>query len=79
MGRWWYLQWILEVVKIETPARKMKDGTEVKEQPMKHRITSKGTKATLDILECSTADAGQYALIVSNKKGDSKSAFSLNV
>merc|ERR1739838_577163 len=47
----------------------MKDGKEVKEQPMKHRITSKGTKATLDILECSTADAGQYALIVSNKKG----------
>lgn len=57
----------------------MKDGKEVKEQPMKHRITAKGTKVTLDILECSTADAGQYALIVSNKKGDSKSAFSLNV
>merc|ERR1719419_695258 len=57
----------------------MKDGKEVKEQPMKHRITSKGSKVTLDILECSTADAGQYALIVSNKKGDSKSAFSLNV
>merc|ERR1712228_587697 len=46
---------------------------------MKDGITSKGSKVTLDILECSTADAGQYALIVSNKKGDSKSAFSLNV
>jgi len=57
----------------------MKDGKEVKEQPMKHRITSSGTKVSLDILECGTADAGQYALIVSNKKGDSKSAFSLNV
>lgn len=33
MGRWWYLQWILEVVKIEMPARKMKDGTEVKQPP----------------------------------------------
>jgi len=57
----------------------MKDGKEVKDTPMKYRITSKGTKVGLDILECSTADAGQYALIVTNKKGDSKAAFSLNV
>jgi len=57
----------------------MKDGKEVKEQPMKHRITAKGNKVGLDILECSTADAGQYALIVTNKKGDSKAAFSLNL
>ena len=57
----------------------MRDGKEVKEQPMKHRITSKGNKVCLDILECGTSDAGQYALIVTNKKGDSKAAFSLNV
>jgi len=57
----------------------MKDGKEVKELPMKYRLTSKAGKVGLDILECSTADAGQYALIVTNKQGDSKAAFSLNV
>jgi len=57
----------------------MKDGKEVKEQPMKHRITSSGNKVGLDILECGVGDAGQYALIVTNKKGDSKAAFSLNI
>ena len=57
----------------------MKDGKEVKEQPMKHRITSTGNKVGLDILECGVGDAGQYALIVTNKKGDSKAAFSLNI
>ena len=43
------------------------------------RITNKGTKLGLDILECCVADAGQYALIVTNKKGESKAAFSLNI
>jgi hypothetical protein len=57
----------------------MKDGTEVKEQPMKHRITASGNKVCLDVMECATGDAGQYALIVTNKKGESKAAFSLNV
>jgi len=57
----------------------MKDGREIKEQGMKYRMTVKGTKLTLDILECSLTDAGQYALIVTNKKGESKAAFSLNV
>jgi len=57
----------------------MKDGKEVKEQPMKHRVSSQGSKFTLDIMECSPADAGQYALIVANKKGESKAAFSLNI
>lgn len=57
----------------------MKDGREIKEQGMKYRMTSKGTKLTLDILECSVTDAGQYALIVTSKKGESKAAFSLNV
>ena len=45
---------------------------------MKYRLTSSGTKLGLDILEVGSADAGQYALIVTNKKGDSKAAFSLN-
>jgi len=57
----------------------MKDGKEIKEQGMKYRMTAKGTKLTLDILECSATDAGQYALIVTSKKGESKAAFSLNV
>merc|ERR1711973_495100 len=57
----------------------MKDGREIKEQGMKYRMTTKGTKLTLDILECSVTDAGQYALIVTSKKGESKAAFSLNV
>lgn len=56
-----------------------KDGRELKEQAMKYRMTAKGAQLGLDILECSTADAGQYAVIVSNKKGDSKAAFSLNI
>jgi len=57
----------------------MKDGRELKELPMKYRMTSKGGKVGLDILEVSTSDAGQYALITSNKQGEAKAAFSLNV
>lgn len=57
----------------------MKDGKEIKETPMKYKITTTGAKMSLDIMECSPADAGQYALIVSNKKGESKSAFSINI
>jgi hypothetical protein len=56
-----------------------KDGREIREQGMKYRMTAKGNKVGLDILECSTADAGQYAVTVTNKKGESKAAFSLNV
>merc|ERR1719297_638376 len=52
----------------------MKDGREVKEQPMKFRVTQSGNKVGLDILEVCAGDAGQYALIVANKKGDSKAA-----
>merc|ERR1712106_401401 len=57
----------------------MKDGKELKEQQMKYRISGQGNKISLDIMECSTADVGQYALIVANKKGESKPAFSLNI
>ncbi len=56
-----------------------KDGREIREQAMKYRMTAKGNKLGLDILECSTADAGQYAVLVTNKKGEAKAAFSLNV
>ena len=37
------------------------------------------SQVCLDVMECTTGDAGQYALIVTNKKGESKAAFSLNV
>jgi hypothetical protein len=57
----------------------MKDGKEMKEQTMKYRMRSQGGKLGLDILECGQADAGQYALIVTNNKGEAKAAFSLNV
>jgi len=57
----------------------MKDGKELKEQPMKYRISSQGNKLSLDIMECASTDIGQYALIVANKKGESKAAFSLNI
>ena len=56
-----------------------KDGREIREQAMKYRMTAKGNKVGLDILECSTSDAGQYAVVVTNKKGEAKAAFSLNV
>lgn len=57
----------------------MKDGKEMKEQSMKYRMRNQGGKIGLDILECSAADAGQYALITTNSKGEAKAAFSLNV
>jgi len=57
----------------------MKDGRELKETPMKLRLAATGAKMTLDIMEVASADFGQYALIVSGKKGESKAAFSLNV
>jgi Immunoglobulin I-set domain len=59
--------------------RWMKDGRELREQAMKYRMTAKGPRLGLDILECSSADAGQYAVVVSSKKGEAKAAFSLNV
>lgn len=57
----------------------MKDGKEMKEMPMKYKITTTGTKLSLDMMECSPSDSGQYALIVANKKGESKAAFSVNI
>ena len=47
--------------------------------PKEVTLTSKGNKVCLDIMECSTADAGQYAVIVAGDKGENKAAFSLNV
>ena len=42
-------------------------------------IDHHNAQVCLDVMECTTGDAGQYALIVTNKKGESKAAFSLNV
>ena len=57
----------------------MKDGKELKEIPLKIKIGVEKNKLTLDVMDCSPADAGQYAVIVENDKGESKAAFSLNV
>lgn len=57
----------------------MKDGKVVKEVAMKVRMGAKGKSLTLDVMECGVADAGQYAVIVTGEKGESKAAFSLNV
>ena len=57
----------------------MKDGREMAEIPMKVKMTANKAKLSLDIMDCGPNDAGQYALIVVNDKGETKSAFSLNV
>ena len=57
----------------------MKDGKEVKEQPMKIKLTCKKTIISLNISNGAASDMGQYACIISNSKGEVKSAFSLNV
>lgn len=57
----------------------MKDGKEMKEMPMKYKISSTGAKLSLDMMECSSSDVGQYALIVANMKGEAKAAFSVNI
>lgn len=57
----------------------MKDGKELKEQPMKIKFSCNKTLVSLNISDSGAGDAGQYACIVSNSKGDVKSAFSLNV
>jgi len=57
----------------------MKDGKQLRETPMKVRVTAAKGKLTLDVMECGASDAGQYAIIVSTEKGEVKAAFSLNV
>lgn len=57
----------------------MKDGKVLKEQPMKVRLSCKKTIISLDLSDCGAGDAGQYACIVSNSKGEVKAAFSVNV
>ena len=44
-----------------------------------HNTDPDNAQVCLDVMECTTGDAGQYALIITNKKGESKAAFSLNV
>ena len=57
----------------------MKDGKELKEQPMKIKFSCNKTIVSLNISDSGAGDAGQYACIISNNKGDVKAAFSLNV
>jgi len=57
----------------------MKDGKELKEQPMKIKLSCNKTLVSLNISDSGPGDAGQYACIVSNNKGEVKAAFSLNV
>ncbi|CAB4063295.1 unnamed protein product [Lepeophtheirus salmonis] len=70
------------VVEFESPPTTVswtKDGKQLKEIPLKNRMTINKNVACLDIMECSDGDNGQYAIIATNKKGDTKAAFSLNV
>ena len=57
----------------------MKDGKVLNEQAMKVKLNIKKTIISLDLSDCGSGDAGQYACIVANNKGEVKSAFSLNV
>lgn len=58
----------------------MKDGKEVRELPMKVKLTHDKRVIGLDVLDCGVADAGQYCVILEGEKGDEvKAAFSLNV
>ena len=57
----------------------MKDGKVLSEVPMKLKLNQNKALLSLDIKDCSEADAGQYAVIASNPKGEVKAAFSLNV
>jgi len=57
----------------------MKDGKILSEAPLKIKINQNKALLSLDIKDCSEADAGQYAVIAASSKGDAKSAFSLNV
>ncbi len=57
----------------------MKDGKVLKDAPTKVKMTAAKTRLTLDVLNCSQTDSGQYAVIVVGEKGEAKAAFSLNV
>ncbi len=58
----------------------MKDGKELKELPMKMKLTTNKARLGLDVMECGVSDAGVYAVIVTDDKGgENKAAFSLNV
>lgn len=57
----------------------LKDGKQINEQAGKFRTSKTGNRITLEISNCSQSDSGQYAVIATNKKGDTKAAFSVNV
>ena len=57
----------------------MKDGKVMSEVPLKIKINQTKALLSLDIKDCGEGDAGQYAIIATNSKGEAKAAFSLNV
>jgi len=59
----------------------MKDGKVLAEAPLKVKMNqNKATGLlTLDVKDAGEGDAGQYAVIAANSKGEAKAAFSLNV
>jgi hypothetical protein len=68
-----------ELDKLAESVTWMKDGKPITEQAGKFRISKSGNKISFEISNCSQADSGQYAIIVANKKGENKAAFSVNV
>ena len=68
----------------DTKVTWMKDGKVVSADPagLKLKLTEnlKSGLISLEVKECNaTADAGQWAVIAANSKGQAKAAFSLNV
>ena len=58
----------------------MKDGKVVSgDQPLKVKVSQNKALLSLDVKDCASGDAGQWAVIASNSKGEAKAAFSLNV
>jgi len=58
----------------------MKDGKVIgSEQPLKLKVSQNKALLSLDVKDCADGDAGQWAVIATNAKGEAKAAFSLNV
>ena len=64
----------------DTKVTWMKDGKVVGELPLKIKINQSGAGLlSLEVKDCADGDAGQWAVIAANSKGQTKAAFSLNV
>lgn len=57
----------------------LKDGKPIKEKASKYQFTADAKKYSLQILSCDSNDIGQYQAKAIGKKGETFSAFSLNV